>query len=577
MFRKILIFGLLALFLTALYGCGGGGAGSSDNPAPTSEVTVKTTIEMSGASSAVVRAATDIIVTLTLPDGTEVRMTSTGNGNEYSCSVAYQEGDPVFIKAVYGDLVLKNFFESIDVSGETADLGATTPLTTLYVDVLESMVEAVDSNVTASNIVSYLLEGVKEATLAIDVISVKEEVTDTGNTEFATLQQAYTAAIRWDGAGNAEAYETAMNQVVAVVEAGGIEIPVTEDEQATIEAMANNIVNSFYSGNISAITGMIYSQNFMDYGYNATEFIADMTAGEEEIPAGVTVSVVKAEAMAVKMTPEDPAFDTLKAQGSLMYRIHMDNHVRATLGGQVVYEEAYDDHKAGEAGMILQKINGTWYIRGNQERADFWATLNTDAGWTSRYAYISACEGSTGITSASVTSNGFTGTAVLTVNPYDTECRGVQVFENGQVWAWNGSQFSNTGTVTLTGADLCGKTLTYSLTMADSTTVTKTTTLPSCVSKTVSISVAKNNDGSVTATYSVPNDEDSSEIHMMVERSPQTSGSEIILEKENLPFASTSYTFNASLFQSGGVYSFRLMYTDKYRRQYSPAGAQLTY
>ncbi|WP_277656686.1 hypothetical protein [Seleniivibrio woodruffii] len=576
MFRKILIFGLLTLFLTALYGCGGGGGGS-DSPAPTSEVTVKTTIEMSGVSSAVVRAATDIIVTLTLPDGTEVRMTSTGNGNEYSCSVAYQEGDPVFIKAVYGDLVLKNFFESIDVSGATADLGATNPLTTLYVDVLESMVEAVDSTVTPSNIISYLLEGVKEATLAIDVISVKEEVTDTGNTQYATLQQAYTAAISWDSAGNAQAYEAAMNQVIAVVEAGGIEIPVTENEKAAIEAMANNIVSSFYSGNISVLTGMIYSQNFMDYGYNATDFIADMTAGEEEIPAGVTVSVVKAEALAVKMTSDDPAYNTLKEQGSLMYRILMNNHVRATLGGQVVYEEAYDDQKAGDAGMILQKINGTWYIRGNQERADFWATLNTDAGWSSRYAYISACEGTTDITSGTVTSNGFTGTAALAVNPYDTECKSVQVFENGEVWTWNGSQFTRTGTVSLNGGNLCGKTVTYSLAMADSSTVTKTMTLPSCVSKTVSISVVKNNDGSVTATYSAPNDEDISEVNLMVERSPQTSASEIILEKENLPFASTSYTFNASLFQSGGVYSFRLMYTDKYRRQYSPSAAQLTY
>jgi hypothetical protein len=573
MFKKFFLFALAVLFVSALFGCGGGGSSSSE---PASEITVKTTIEMDGARLAA-KDAVDMVVTLTLPDGTEVRMTSTGNGNEYSCSVAYTEGDPVFIKAVYGDLVLKNFFESIDVSGTSADLGATTPITTLFVDVLESMVTAVDSSVGSQNIVSYLLEGVKEATLAIDVTTVKEDVTDTGNSTYTTLQQAYTAAITWDNAGNAQAYETAMNQVQTTVEAGGIEIPVSENEQATIEQTAQNMVNSYFGGDIAALTAMIYSDGFLDRGYGAETFIADMTADSEEIPDGVTMNVVSNSATAVKMTADDPAYAALAGHGTLMYRIYMDNHIQGIMNSQVVYEEAYSDTKAGDAGMVLQKINGAWYLLGNQEKVEFWTTISTDANWQYRYAYAEVCQGSTAVSSATVTSNAFSGSVTMPVNPYETECRSVQIFENGQVWGWDGSQFVQTGTVTFSAENLCGKTLTYSITLADSTTATKTVTLPSCVSKSVSASAVKNGDGTVTVTYTLPTDEDISDVDIHVDKKQGGNYMGTVIDKENLPFAARSYTFEAGLFETGYTYEFRLNYTDTYARQYVTQAAEVTY
>lgn len=573
MFKKIFLFALTALFVSALFGCGGGGSSSTE---PASEITVKTTIEMDGARLAA-KDAVDMVVTLTLPDGTEVRMTSTGNGNEYSCSVAYTEGDPVFIRAVYGDLVLKNFFESIDVSGTSADLGATTPITTLFVDVLESMVAAVDSSVDSQNMVSYLLEGVKEATLAIDVTTVKEAVTDTGNSTYTTLQQAYTAAITWDNAGSAQAYETAMNQVQTTVEAGGIEIPVSENEQATIEQTAQNMVSSYFGGNIAALTAMVYSNGFLDRGYGAETFIADMTADREEIPEGVTMNVVSNSATAVKMTAADPAYETLAGHGTLMYRIYMDDHIQGLMSNQVVYEEAYSDLRAGDAGMVLQKINGAWYLLGNQEKVEFWTTLSTDANWQYRYAYAEVCQGSTAVSSVTVTSNAFSGSVAVPVNPYETECRSVQIFENGQVWGWEGSQFVQTGTVTFSAENLCGKTLTYSIALADSTTATKTVTLPSCVSKTVSASAAKNGDGTVTLTYTLPTDEDISDVDIHVDKKQGDNYMGTVLDKENLPFATRSYTFEAGLFETGYTYEFRLNYTDRYARQYVTQASEVTY
>ncbi|MGE4268589.1 MAG: hypothetical protein AB7F25_14240 [Deferribacterales bacterium] len=573
MLKKLSLFALLSLFLVGLYGCGGSSSSSDE----ASEITVKTTIEMGGTKAAA-KDAVDMVVTLTLPDGTEVRMTSTGNGNEYSCSVAYTEGDPVFIKAVYGDLVLKNFFESIDTSGDTADLGATTPVTTLFVDVLESMVETMDSGVTSQNVITHLLAGVKEATLGINVTTVKEEVTDTGNAAYTTLQQAYTAAITWDNAGNAQAYDTALQQVETTVEVGGIEIPITENEQETIEQMAANLVQSYFAGDAAALAAMMYSDGFLDNGYNSETFLADVTAEHDDIPAGVTVSVVSNDAVAVKMTSSDPVFSTLSPLGILMYRIYMSNHIQGKISNQVVYEEAYDDQKAGDAGMVLQKINGKWYLRGNQEKVEFWTSLTTDVNWQSRYVYAEVCQGGTDVSSASVTSNAFTGSVSMTENPYDTECKSVQIFENGQVWGWDGSQFVQTGTVTFSAENLCGKTLTYSIALADSTTATKTVTLPACVEKTVSVSAVKNNDGSVTVSYTLPVDEDVSSVSIHVtKRQSGDLNSQDVLDKENLPFASTAYTFDSGLFETGYIYEFRLRYEDKYARQYIPVVAEVTY
>jgi hypothetical protein len=576
MYKKMVIFAMAALFVTALYGCGGGGSSSDTTPVSDS-VTVKTTIEMDGAKSAA-KAAVDMVVTLTLPDGTEVRMTSTGNGNEYSCSVAYQAGDPVFIKAQYGDLVLKNFFESIDVSGASADLGATTPLTTLFVDVLESMVQTLDSTVTSQNMVSYLLEGVKQASLAIDVTTVKEEVTDTGNTAYTTLQQAYSAAITWDNAGNATAYNTVMNQVQTTVEAGGIEIPVSENEQATIEQMAQKLVAAYFSGDVNALSAMIYSTGFLDNGYNAETMVADMTADKDEIPADVTVKLLTNETTAVKMTQSDPAYGTLSGSGSLMYRIYMKHHIQGVIANQVYYEEAYDDQKSGEPGMILQKINGAWYLRGNQQKAEYWTALNTDSNWASRYAYAQVCEGNTDISTVTVTSNAFTGDVYIGQNPYELECRSIQIFENGEVWGWGSSQFMKLGTVNFTAQNLCGRTLTYTVSFTDKTTETKTVTIPACVAKTVTATAEKNGDGSVTVSYTLPDDEDISEVDINVDGQQTGIGnSGNMYNKENLPFAARAYTFESSLFQTGYTYSFRVAYTDKYARQYVAKAATINY
>lgn len=573
MFRKLMLHTAMLCSIFILTACGGGGSGASGSA---EEISVKTTIEMDGSRSS--RAASDVIVTMTLPDGTTVQMTSTGNGNEYACTVSYTEGDPVYIRAVYGDLVLKNFFDSIDVSGASADLGATTPLTTLFVDVLESMVEAMDSSVPAFDIIGYLLEGVKEATLAIDVTTVKAEVTDTGNTTYTTLQQAYQAAITWDNDGNASAYQTAMNEVVSTIEAGGIEIPVSEFEDTIIETMAHAVAQAFAGGDISALTAIVYSENFLDDGYDAETTIADLESEFSSFGPYITLNLVSDSATAEKMTPDDPAYASLSSSGVLMYRLYMNHHIQAKLGSTVVYEEAYDDVKGNETGMVLQKIGSSWYLRGNRNKAEYWATMHDDENWASRYIYADICEGGTDITTASLTSPGFTGTANLARNPYETECLSVQIFENGQVWGWDGTTFEQLGTVVLNGANLCGTSITYSVTFAGGSTETKTVTIPSCTNKTVTLSAAKNGDDSVTVTYSFPNDADTSECDINIGRRPSGGGVETEIEKkDNIPFGSTSYTFDSSTFSAGYTYTFRLHFTDKYRRQYTSVADEVTF
>lgn len=582
---KKFMFGLLIAGVMIIVSSCGGSSGGSTPSTDGSLVTLTTNISMDQTRVGI-KDAVNMTVTLTLADGTSVIMTKTGNGNEYSCAVAYQAGDPVYIKAVYGDAVLKQFMESVPLAGGAGAVEDVTPLSTLFVDVLESMTQAIDSTVTSGNVVSALLEGVKDATLAIDVTTVKSETTDTGNSVYTTLQQQYQAALTWDNvATQAVVSSTLQNTVQTVVEAGGVSIPVGSDEASAVAAVAKSVIEAVYSGNISVFAAMV-GTGFLNSGYDATATIADMTS-EYTMPAGYTMHMISDSATATAITESDPAYATVA--GGSAYRIQTAYHAQVRDGSNnVVYEEAGDDLKSHDAGLVLKKSGSAWVVLGNQQMADYWFTITDDKNWDAatygKYLYAQICQGSTALTSATVTSGSFSGTVTLVQNPYDTECYSAQIFEKGPVWAYSqaASQFQQMSTATMNSAanPFCGKTLTYHATFSGGATETRTVSMPDCVAQTATASAVKNANGSVTVSYTLPSDIDLSEIKIYVGRhqtSAQDSGYSNLLEKSNLPFASTSYTFDASNFTSGFTYTFRVMFRDLYNREYSPVQAYINF
>lgn len=567
---------LLAVSLSLLlFSCGGGGGTvSSDNM-----LKVTTTIDlddgstMAGAKSAS-KAASDMTVTLTLPDGTTVTMQSTGNGNEYECYINYTEGDPVYIKAVYGDVVLKNFIDSIDTSSSVVALESVTPTTTLFVDVLESMVETLES-VGSTDMVAHLLQGVKNATLEIDVTTVREEVTESDNPVYSVLRETYATNLTWVTLeSGAVASDTLYSQVATIIESGGVNIPAETDEAAAIEAAALSVMSKLFSGDISGLTALMYTANFLNGGYDMADFILE-AADEFSGFSSSDVTIINNTAKATKVTSSDPAYALISS--GPMYRIQNALHYQYKVGGVVVREEQYDDAKSGYPGFVMQKIGTAWYGIGDRYKAEYDMILTSDESMSHRKIHAEVCEGSTDIDTVTVTSPAFSGYVSLTRNPYDMECLSAEIYENGSVYGWD----SVTGWTSLPSttpvSTLCGKSVTAVVTFDDASTETRTVILPPCATKTLTSSVSKDGSGNVVVSFTVPAEADKSEIRIQGNVVFPGGYEEMVMEKEYLPFSGTSTSFDASLFTSGMTYRFRLHYTDIYNRLYIDTPVDIVY
>lgn len=555
MIRRIIHTIMLMGIVLFAVSCGSSGGGDGTAPVVTTdEVTISTTLDMLGTKSA--RAATNVTVTLMLADGTSVQMEDDGNG-VYTCTVDYTDGDPVYIYADVDNITLKNFFDSIDVTGSAADLGATTPLTTMFVDVLEAMAAELGTIISSP---AELLSAVKDATLEIDVETVKAETTEAGNPVYATLQNTYQAQLTWDNTVGIGVNDAVASSVTTVVQAGGISIPIAGSESDAAAEAVVTIATQIFSGNIDAFAAVAYAADYVDDGMTAEESILDME-DMYDLPAGYTTNIVSLTAQAVAMTADDPAY-ALAADGHV-YRVLINSHFQMKdQNGAVVYEEANNDAKCNDAGLVVKKIGETWYALGDQQKVDYYNELGYDYGQDGNFMYLQVCQTDNyPVASVTATSSAFTGPVTLTQKDYEPECLQYQLWDSSQDAAW--TQNSNR---------FCGATVTFHVTYADNTTETKTSTMPACENKTVTASAVKNSDGSVTLTYSLPANGEPSEINLNV----YNFTNEVMFGADNRPFSATTYTFPAENFTAGIEYYFRVMFNDVYHRQYA-ANATLTY
>jgi len=373
---KIFKLLVLSLGLMALVSCGGG-SGSDSAPGTTpagsdTSIVVKTTVDLTDAVAGSVfdgsrsARATAITVTLTLADGTEYEMSSNGNG-EYSCTVEdYSDGTVGYVEAHAGDLVLKNLFDSLTNESGEASIGATDPESTMFVDIVQAYVGALQANGNSAS-AEELLAGFAGATLDIDVTSFRESIED--DDAYDSLRQTYSAALTVQNAENGVSVSNVLatalqsSEVYEQIQTGGILVPGSSSDAETAAEMIEIVFNAYTSGDVSGVAEILGSL-FLNEGYDTAAFLADLQQEVTEMTqAGVTVNVLSATPKAVKVNDET-------------YKVYIVSHLQVVdPSGTVIEEEKSDDTKHflyKTIPMFAKYNDSTWSLIGNRKKADFW-------------------------------------------------------------------------------------------------------------------------------------------------------------------------------------------------------------
>lgn len=397
--RFILVIMLASVF--SLFGCGGGGGGSAPDDGT---VTVKTKLDMTGTRAA--RAASSVHVTVYLADGTQVEMSSV-DGINYEANITYANGSPIYIEARIDDIYLKQFIGALNPSGGEATLEDTTPETTLFADLMwVATGKPLYDLLGASNISS--------------IVSEVQTVVANGTGGYSTLLSTYTTNLTWDNTGGVDYSTTFAYQTYLYASSNGISVT-ADGVELTAEAVATaleNMVNNYYLDNVAQVAQFFYADGFLDEGDNYEGNIAGLTGFDiydrEGIPAGSTIVFSPETFTAERMDASDPAYSALSSYGLPMYRVYQRYLISADNGSLTVFEKRVHDEKQQRTGGIMQKINGSWYFRGNQEKAEYLFANFVEDG----EIYFEVCRGNAyEIQSASVTINN-----VATALTPDSEC-----------------------------------------------------------------------------------------------------------------------------------------------------------
>lgn len=554
--RKLLLC-FAALLSLVLLGCGGGSS-STTTASDNGTVLVKTTLDLTGAKAKTGKAATDVAVTITAADGTVYTMTPTGNGDEYECRIAYTDGDPLYIKAQIGNVVLRNFVSGLTATSAGVDMGATSPATTLFVDVLQSMAQEVDSSITDNvTFVATLLSGIKHGTFAVDVDAIRTQVLGNSASESPVISQLmteYQAQMTWVNAGSSDNMVIQhlgqmVSSVASTIHSSGMMIPASSDVAEELVTIAQGMQTDS-----SKALDMIYTDGFLMYGQTAASFIGNYSSSTDDPWAGLTLNYIKNTAKAVPVSVDSDVYRNLSPDGTDIYRVYFSTHKQGLDStGAVVMEEAYDDIMSQDPGIILQKINGVWYFRGNQQKAEVnfdFMHYSTDPS-TGTGIHLGVAGADYPITSVAVTSDIFAGEIPLVQRAdgeyvLDLQMTGNQTAENTNTMA----------AVNLTDTSFDGHQFTMVVSYQDGTTETYVRTVPTMMMGVVpTVSAEKQTDGTVKVSYVVPDNMKSSMVMIMLQNN---GGDEV--RAELLPFGTGSYTFQGLNFQTGLQYTFELVY-----------------
>lgn len=534
---KMMLLVVLSVYLVA---CGGGSSGGGGTTADTTKTTIKTTLDMTGTRSKVqAKSATNINVSLYLESGESVQMTENSDGS-FSADVEYTVGTPIYIVATVDNITLRNYFSEVTSSGSTADLGSTSPSTTLLVDVIE---KAVGATITTALSNSAVLS-------TVDVESLRTEVA-TGSS-YQNLRNTYATSLTWD---NTQA--TTVSAILATtlntfISENGLSVLANETMNNTAEETVYQYMTAYMTGDIDTLNDLIYSNKFMNDGLNSTEFAA---LSQANAPAsGEAIHYVSKSTTTEIMLSSDSAYSNLSGLGLPLYRVFTNYHYQVLNGNNIVAEYANNRKSSQETARVMQKIDGKWYMLGDQDKARFGFRYYYDYSGANDAVNVFACQnGSIAVSDVKIRSDVFEGAKTLYENT--GHCWDGKITQDSSLLTYGANE-----AITLTSADFCGKNFYVDVTYADNTTQTKKYTIPACVEKTVSIdSVNQNTDGTVTVNYTVPANSSPKNIILSVNG---------IYSKDGLPFNSTSKTITAN-FVAGTIYTVQISFEDLYSRRYS--------
>lgn len=566
---KVLVY---ALMIVSLAACGGGNSDDSSE----SSVTVRTTVDLAGTQSTgsfVQSRAAAITVTLTLADGTVYTMSDNGNG-EYSCSVAnYTDGTAGYIEAHAGDIVLKNFFDDLDDEEGDADIGATDPESTLFVDVLETFAAALINNgnaVTAEE----LLAGYNSAQLSVDVIDVdalRDEVSD--STTYQELRETYTATLTWENyeAGVdtssviAEALES--SETVTEIISGGISAPVGLTGKAAVEAVVEEVYTAYMNGDSGTVYAAVDADSFLDNGYGAEEFLEDMAQELGELPDGFTIGVEDVDVSVVE-TDDENIFGAFVSAHEII----------RDANGDIYMENRNDDGEHfvySQFPFLVEKDGSVYKAIGNQRKSDVWVetTYYRDSEGNYTRGFWAELEATDlyPVTSVTLSSAALADDLTLETSELnDSNEYQVSVNESDDVFYYFGEAG---GSVVWTG-DLCSdRAVSVSISYEDGSSETSSFTLPDCsdsselAAMTPSSEVEVSTAGTVDISFELPgsSNEDVGWIYMEIF---STEGY-VVYEYEDMPFDTESITVGADVFESGADYRVRTTVGDLEGRTYS--------
>jgi hypothetical protein len=545
--------------------------------------------------AAAVQAAT---VTLTLPDGTTYTMADNGSGG-YSCTVKdFPTGSPFVINAHAGDLVLKNFFEGLQSADGQIDLGETNPKTTLFVDLLATFVGALDANLNFPT-AQTLLQAVQDATLAVDVVTLKEQVNDDNDPVFAQVRQTYQTVLSWGnltGGTSSETLIAGAGTLVTVVDeitTGGVLPPVGGSDVDTVRPLLTQLYLAYLTGDADALAATLGTEGFLWSGMNAAEFLADMMT-DDDFADATDVILVKAGGT-VEPGPESNSW-WLYGSGEFTYTIAGIDHWLQFDDKKQVFE--------GSPMLVKKDAEGRFAIYGNQKKTDIWGhityqreenslncswsgedqTCQVDPTGSTSIGFGVTIADTTGypVDFASISGSAFSQSFSLANQPGgDSNERGFWAHYKGgdgvlstNVWLYNettGQWGENPITWT---APLEGSKLTVNIAFVDGATETRTFVVPTAVTPAYpSITgVTGNSDGTVTLNWTdisgnMPGGAGLAVIEVEIIDDTQTGWYEI-MELDELTPGTSSATVPAGQLVAGQVYLARVAYEDIYGREF---------
>lgn len=567
----------LAVVMSALAACGGGGSSTPTDSSDTgtdSGITVKTTVDLGGASGVadtrMAGRAAAIAVTLTMADGTTYTMEDNGNG-EYSCVVRnYTDGTVGYVEAHAGDLVLKNFFDSLDDQSGEASIGATDPDTTLFVDVLQTYVAALTNN---GNTVSaaQLMQGFTDATLQIDVNTFKASVQNDG--EYEQLRETYTANLSWSNYENNVAVdmESVVHESVAeLVQTGGVIVPENSMTSDSMKELVQSFIEAYGSGDLTTLASATDADSFLDNGYNLEAWINDAQQMINELTDN-NLTFVMNDIDSKVMKVSDTA-----------YKVWPDTHEQAKdAAGNVITEEHYNsalNFVDKMLPMYIEKIGDKWALTGNHQKSEVWMSAgfykSEDSGIQHRFWAEVEETDLYPVSAATVTSDIFDSEAALLRAP-ENDSNQLQVFldDNGACGSF--SVPCSTRWV----KDFCAnRDVELKVTYSDTTEAVYNFTLPACPSDAYiteympaigDITTAE--DGRVTVPYTIAAEDGIADIQFEI-----YDGSNVVYDSEDTPFALRAITIGNDVFESGKTYYVSLEVEDLYGRRFATS-RQFTY